>query len=281
MIKKIAIQGIRGAFHQEAAKIYFGKNIEIVECLTFNKLIETVELHMADCGIMAVENSLVGGILPNYALIRESSLHVIGEVYLRVVQNLLALPNQTLDSIYEVHSHPMALAQCEDFLQQKNNLNIISSNDTALSAKLIAEKGLKGVAAIASIEAAKEYGLSVLESSIESNKANYTRFMVLSPKSNNKNLSGNKASIAFALPHKPGSLQNALQSFSTHNINLTMLHSLPQVGHCWEYYFHADLVFDQISNFERAYELLKKHTNYLKIIGIYNSGKFINSSSTN
>lgn len=276
MSKKVAIQGVRGAFHQEAARTYFKEDIDVVECLTFNGLVDSVESGMADFGVMAIENSLVGGILPNYALIRESSLSVIGEVYLRIVQNLLALPNQTVDSISEVQSHPMALAQCDDFLLQRKGLRIVSSDDTALSAKLISENKLVGIAAIASIEAAKEYGLEVIAPSIESNKANYTRFMVLSSKGNSENQGkANKASIAFALPHKSGSLQNALQSFSRYGINLTMLHSLPQVGLCWEYYFHADVVFRHIDDFNLALTSLKNHTSYLRVIGVYSSGNFI------
>ncbi len=267
MRKKVAIQGVRGAFHQEAARDFFGTDIEIVECITFTELIESIECGNASFGIMVVENSLVGGILPNYALIRESTLTVIGEVYLRIVQNLMALPNQTIDSIVEVQSHPMALAQCDDFLLQRRNLRVVASDDTALSAKLISENNLAGVAAIASVEAAKEYGLEIISPSIESNKANYTRFMVLSPTQNNETqIKSNKSSIAFALPHKSGSLQNALQSFSRYGINLTMLHSLPQVGQCWEYYFHADVVFLHIDDFNLALKSLKNHTNYLRVI---------------
>ncbi len=281
MRKRVAIQGVRGAFHQEAARVYFKQDIDIVECLTFNQLVDCVENGMADYGVMAVENSLVGGILPNYALIRESTLTVIGEVYLRIVQNLMALPNQTINSITEVHSHPMALAQCDDFLLGRKGLRVVSSDDTALSARFIAENNLNGVAAIASTEAAKEYGLEVIAPSIESNKANYTRFMVLSPKKNNESqANANKASIAFALPHKSGSLQSPLQSFSRYGINLTMLHSLPQVGQCWEYYFHADLVFRHIDDFKLAQTSLAKHTSYLKVIGVYNAQNIINSNST-
>ncbi|MGE0079395.1 MAG: prephenate dehydratase [Bacteroidales bacterium] len=282
MRKKVAIQGVRGAFHQEAARVYFNEDVDIVECITFNQLVDSVENGMADYGIMAVENSLVGGILPNYALIRESTLTVIGEVYLRIVQNLMALPNQTINSITEVHSHPMALAQCDGFLLGRKGLRVVSSDDTALSAKFIAENNLKGVAAIASAEAAKEYGLEVIAPSIESNKANYTRFMVLSPRENNQGEEKvNKASIAFALPHKSGSLQDALQSFSRYGINLTMLHSLPQVGQCWEYYFHADLVFRHIDDFKLAQASLARHTSYLKVIGVYSAGSFINRNSNN
>ncbi|HNV51554.1 MAG TPA: prephenate dehydratase [Tenuifilaceae bacterium] len=282
MRKKVAIQGVRGAFHQEAARNFFGSDIEIFECLTFKELVESVERGKTSYGIIAVENSLVGGILPNYALIRESALTVIGEVYLRIVQNLMALPNQTIDSILEVQSHPMALAQCDDFLLQRRNLRVVASDDTALSAKLISENNLAGVAAIGSVEAAKEYGLEIIAPSIESNKANYTRFMVLSPEQNNDTqIKTNKASIAFALPHKSGSLQNALQSFSRYGINLTMLHSLPQVGQCWEYYFHADVVFRHIDDFNLALKSLKNHTNYLRVIGVYSTGNFINKNSTN
>ncbi len=272
MVQKIAIQGIKGAFHQEAAKLYFNNNICIDECITFAALIESVETGKSKYGIMAIENSLVGSILPNYVLLRESSLSVIGEIYLRIVQNLLALPNQSINNLIEVHSHPMALAQCNDFLSRYPHIRIVESDDTALSAYNIANKKIVGVGAIASLEAAKEYGLEILAEGIETTRNNYTRFMILSKEQTQNTQEMNKASIVFSLAHKPGSLQQALQSFSRYGINLTMLQSLPQSGHNWQYYFHADLTFRHIDDFNIAQIELKKHTNYIKILGLYKKG---------
>lgn len=281
MNQTVAIQGIKGSFHYQAARKYFGLDCAIVECLTFAHLVETVISGGADYGIMAVENSLVGAILPNYALIRESSLIVVGEVYLKIEQNLLAIPGQTIDGIREVHSHPMALQQCGIFLSKLKDVRVITSDDTALSAKHVAEKGQKGVAAIASIEAAKEYGLEVVRPGIESNKDNFTRFVALS---GNPNLAccqtENKASIVFALPHKPGSLNKALQVFSRYGMNLTMLHSLPQVGQCWEYYFHVDLMFRHKDDLNLGLQSLSRCTTFTKIMGIYHAESVNNYNTT-
>jgi prephenate dehydratase len=276
MKRIISIQGVRGAFHQEAAVDYFGSNIDIHECITFQQLIDSVENGNSHFGVMAVENSLVGSILPNYALIRESNLQVIGEVYLRIVQNLIALNGELVDSIVEVRSHPMALAQCSSFFKSRPEIRLIESEDTALSAKEIAEYKLKGVATVASQKAAQEYNLNIIASSIESNKENYTRFLILEKKSTAKILDGsNKASITFTTNHQPGSLLHVLQPLAGYGINLTMLQSLPIVGVKWEYIFHADLVFESLTEFHAALELVKKYTSTLDILGIYRGGELL------
>ncbi|HOG73164.1 MAG TPA: prephenate dehydratase [Tenuifilaceae bacterium] len=281
MYQTVAIQGIKGSFHHQAARECFGLDCTVTECLTFTDLVETVLSGVAGYGIMAVENSLVGAILPNYGLIRESSLTIIGEVYLRIEQNLLALPGQSVDEIKEVYSHPMALQQCGVFLSMLKDVRVVASDDTALSAKQVAEKGQKGVAAIASMDAAREYGLEVVQSGIESYKDNFTRFVALTQ---NPNVAcshmANKASIAFALPPKPGSLQKALQVFSRYGMNLTMLHSLPQVGQCWEYFFHADLVFRHIDDLNLGLQSLNRCTTFTKVMGIYHSESLNNNSTT-
>lgn len=270
MKKIISIQGVRGAFHQEAAIDYFGGNIDIHECITFQQLIDSVENGNSHFGVMAVENSLVGSILPNYALIRESNLQVIGEVYLRIVQNLIATMGESVESIVEVRSHPMALAQCQSFFKNRPNIKLIESEDTALSAKQIAELKLKGVATVASKKAAHEYGLEVIEPSIESNKENYTRFLILEKKSTAKVPKGsNKASITFTAKHQPGSLLQILKPFADNGINMTMLQSLPIVGKKWEYVFHADLAFTSLVEFYQALEIARQHTSSIKILGIY------------
>jgi prephenate dehydratase len=276
MKKIIAIQGVKGAFHQEAAAEYFGNNIAIHECITFQQLIHSVESGDSHVGVMAVENSLVGSILPNYALIRESDLQVTGEVYLRIVQNLIAFMGESVDSIVEVRSHPMALAQCESFFKEHPEIRLIESDDTAMSAKQIAELRLKGIATVASRNAAREYGLEVIAPSIESNKENYTRFLVLEKKSAaNIPFGANKASITFTAKHQPGSLLQILKPFAENEINLTMLQSLPIVGRRWEYIFHADLTFDSLAMFQKALERAKKHTSTLDILGIYQSHELL------
>ena len=276
MKKIISIQGVRGAFHQEAAMDYFGGNIEIDECITFQQLIDSVENGNSHFGVMAVENSLVGSILPNYALIRESNLQVIGEIYLRIVQNLIASIGESVDSIVEVRSHPMALAQCTSFFKNRPEIRLIESEDTALSAKQIAELKLKGVATVANQKAAHEYGLYVIASSIESNKENYTRFLILEKKSTAKIPRGsNKASITFTAKHQPGSLLQILKPFAENGINMTMLQSLPNVGKKWEYVFHADLSFALVVDFYQALEHARQHTSTLKILGIYRSHEMV------
>lgn len=270
MKKNIAIQGVRGAFHQEAAANYFGGDIEINECITFQQLIDSVENGNSHFGVMAIENSLVGSILPNYALIRESNLQVVGEIYLKIVQNLIAFNGETVDSIVEVRSHPVALAQCNSFFRNHPSIKLTESEDTALSVKQIAELKLKGVAAVASREAAIEYGLDVIASSIESNKENYTRFLILQHKAIASTPNGaNKASITFTAIHQPGSLLHILKPFADFGINMTMLQSLPIVGKKWEYVFHADLVFNSLLEFYQALELARQSTSTLKILGIY------------
>jgi len=272
MKKKVSIQGIRGAFHQEAAEKYFGSEIEIVECLTFSELINNVEFGESNFGVMAIENSLVGSILPNYALIRESTLKISGELYLRIEQNLIAQYGENIDTINEVRSHPMALAQCSNFFKNLPSIKLIDCEDTALSAKQIAELKLKGIATVASKKAALEYGLDVISPSIESNKENYTRFLILE-KSTSVKVSelSNKASLTFTAMHQSGSLLNVLRPFADAKINLTMLQSLPVVGKRWEYIFHADLVFDSLSEFYLALEFAKKQTTSLQVLGIYKS----------
>lgn len=268
--QKVAIQGFKGAFHQEAAEKYFKSEIELVECLTFQQVAQAVDSGRANKGIVAIENSLAGSILPNYAIIRDSELQIEGEVYLRINQHLLALPGQSVEDIREIHSHPMAIAQCEGFLHSLKHVKVVATDDTALSARHISENKLKTTAAIAGKRAAIEYGLAVLAESIETNPNNYTRFVIISKPGNiNPALNANKASIAIALPHRVGSLQLALQAIARYGVNLTMLQSLPQVGSPWEYYFHADVVFRHEDDFGLAMEALNKHCTYVKVFGIY------------
>ena len=277
-VKKIAIQGGYGAFHEIAAINYFGnENIEIVPKNTFKDLFTALKQGLVDYGITAIENSLAGSILPNYSLLLESNMKIIGEIYLRIKQNLVALPDQIIDDINEVYSHPMALLQCQKFFGKYPHIKLIDSIDTALSAKEIREKTLKGIGAISSTLAAKKYNLEVLASSIETNKKNYTRFLILKGKNGEmiQNDNINKSSITFALAHKIGCLSKVLSILSYYDINLTKVQSMPIIGEVWEYQFYVDLEINDYSLYKQAIEAIKPFTSNLQILGEYLKGKSI------
>lgn len=274
-LKRVAIQGGYGAFHEIAAMHYFKKEkIEIIPANTFKDLFKSLKMNHADTGIMAIENSLAGSILPNYGLLQESNMKIVGEIYLRIKQNLVALPGQTIDDIKEVYSHPMAILQCQSFFDNYPHIILIDSIDTALSAKEIRDKKLKGVAAIASKQAAKKYKLSVIQEGIETHKINYTRFLILSDKKQrqrpDKNV--NKASISFALAHEIGSLSKILSILSYYNINLTKIQSMPIMGKEWEYQFYVDLTFLDINFYRQSLFAIKPFTSKLDILGEYSKG---------
>ena len=279
MKRTIAIQGIRGAFHQEAAVLFFKEGFDIVECFHFQELIDAVEKGQATQAVMAVENSLVGSILPNLAIIRNSALHITGEIYMKISQNLMALQGESLASLKEVHSHPMAIMQCEHFFHRHPDIRLVESVDTALSAREIKENNLKGIGAIGSETAARIYGLEVLSPSIETNKNNYTRFLVLDHNGNAINTSiPVKASIAFVAPHVPGSLAGILQQLANAGVNLSMLQSLPLVGADWEYIFHADLIFHDISHARGVISELRKTLQAIWVMGIYPASPHISDN---
>jgi prephenate dehydratase len=270
---KVAIQGVRGAFHEIAARETLGSDIIPVECLTFRDLVAATESGKADAALMAIENSVAGGILPNYSLLRNSQLQIVGEVYLRIVQNLLALPGETLSSIKEIESHPMAIQQCTDFLSEHPSWRIVESDDTALSARKIAEGDVRGKAAIGSTLAAELFGLEIIAPEIESNKENYTRFLILTKKNGKvHNTMSDKASICFSAKHEPGALAAILKDIAECGVNLTMLHSLPKVGAKWEYVFHADLVYDSYMQYLEAVKTLNETATYFKVLGEYQAG---------
>jgi len=275
-LKTIAIQGGYGAFHEIAANKYFGEEtVEIVPRNTFKDLFKALKEGKVDFGITAIENSLAGSILPNYSLLLESNMKVIGEVYLRIKQNLVALPGQQISDIKEVYSHPMAILQCQDFFDNYPNILLIDSIDTALSAKKIADEKLIGIAAIASDLAAQNYNLEVIAKSIETNKNNYTRFLILQ----DINGSGfhddkvNKSSLSFSLANKTGSLSKILSIFSYYDINLTKIQSMPIIGRDWEYQFYIDLEFDDYHMYRQSVEAVKPFTSDLWILGEYYKGK--------
>lgn len=277
-VKKIAIQGGYGAFHEIAAYHYFeNQDIQILPRETFRAMMKSLTKHQVDYGIMAIENSLAGSILPNYGLITDSKMKIIGEIYLRIKQNLVAFPGQKIDDLHEVYSHPMAILQCQNFFDQYPDIKLIESADTALSAKEIYDGKLKNIGAIASTVAAEKYELEILGKSIETNKMNYTRFLIL------KEVNGdfvmpkgaNKSSVQFALSHKSGSLTKVLSILSYYDLNLTKIQSMPIIGKDWEYQFYADLMFDDYSWYEKAIEAIRPFTSVLEILGVYVKGQTI------
>jgi prephenate dehydratase len=275
---KVSIQGETGCFHEVAARQYFNYDeIEIVPCSTFDLTISTVLKGEADYAVMAIENARSGSILQNYTLIRESRMKMLGEHNLRIVQNLMALPGQSLDDIHEVKSHPIAIAQCMDFLKHYPSWTLIESDDTAGSAKEISANKLKGVAAIASNEAARIYGLDVIAPGIETYKQNYTRFLIIGPEQMG-NKEGNKISICFSTGHKPGSLAKVLVKLAEKEINLSKIQSVPRLNGDWQYMFYCDLEMPKNVNSELIRRILRDYTSDLEILGVYYKGDMLYDS---
>jgi prephenate dehydratase len=270
--KRIAIQGFEGSFHHKAANTFYGDNITLVPCNTFDEVFRQCECdNNVESAVMALENSIAGTILPNYQLLKSSSLTVAGEIYLKINQHLLALPGQLLNDITEVRSHHMAIKQCEDFLRQHPNITVKETEDTALSAKIIKEQALIGVAAIAGEQAATLYDLSIVRNNIETVHNNYTRFLLLEKQSIPIEGS-NKASFLFSLQHKPSCLADVLNVIAAYSFNITKIQSFPIIEEEWKYYFALDIEFSSHSKLDQAIELLKVKTDYLKILGIYKKG---------
>ncbi|KOP37708.1 prephenate dehydratase [Flavobacterium sp. WLB] len=270
MTTKIAIQGIKGSFHHQVVKEYFSENVDIDECLSFEELIDSLIAGKSDQAVMAIENSIAGPIIPNYALIDKNNLHIIGEHYLNIQQNLMALKGQKIEDIKEVHSHPMALLQCMDFLKQYPNIKLIEDKDTAETARRIQEKQLTGVAAIASVTASEMYDLDIIASSIQTIKNNMTRFVII--KKQNSFLPEseiNRASIKFELDHKRGSLAAVLNVMSDCKLNLTKIQSLPKIETPWKYSFFVDVTFEKYEDFAKAKTLLNIMAEYFKVLGEY------------
>jgi prephenate dehydratase len=275
---KIAIQGERGSFHDVAARQYFGSDtIELVECPTFDMTVNAAKQGRADFAVMAIENARSGSILYNYTLIRESGLKVFGELNVRIKQNLIALTGQLITDIREIRSHPIALAQCMEFLNHYPGITLIESEDTAGSARIIYEKGLNGVAAIGSLSVSKIYGLNILAEGIETYKKNYTRFLVIGNKEN-QNKKGNKVSVCFATGHKPGSLAAVLVLLARMNINLSKIQSVPRLNGEWEYMFYLDLELSKNVNMGMVEKALEKNTSNLEVLGVYNKNNTLYES---
>lgn len=273
MGNKIAIQGFKASFHEVAAKKYFGHDIEPVECLTFEHLFDVMRKGEADMAVMAIENSVAGSILPNYARLRDSRLQIVGEVYIRIEMNLMAMPGQKIPDLKEVHSHPIAILQSSKFFRNHPNILIVESNDTALSAMEISEKKIMGRGALASKEAAEMYGLEILAAGVETNKRNFTRFLVLQDESLVSRTEISKASWSFRTAHASGSLAKALTILGNYDINLTKIQSLPVLGEEWKYYFHGDLEFINPDSYLKAKQEVSPYIYELKVLGEYKSGE--------
>lgn len=272
---RIAIQGGYGAFHEIAAREYFQtKNLEIVPRNTFKDVFRTLKERESDFGIMAIENSVAGSINPNYTLLKESGKKIVGELFLRIKQNLVALPGQKLEDIKEVYSHPMAILQCQVFFEDQPHIRLVESVDTALSAKEIRDKNLKGTGAIASELAAGKYELDTLAHSIEDNKVNYTRFLILSDNGDVKSAcDSDKSSIYFSLSHKIGGLSKILSILSYYDMNLTKIQSNPIIGKEWDYHFYADMLYSDCDLYKQAIEAIRPFTGELGILGQYKKGR--------
>ena len=270
---KISIQGEKGCFHEVAARDYFKDEIlEIVPCITFDQTLMAVKNREADFAIMAIENARSGSILYNYTLIRESGMKILGEINLRVKQNLMALPGQTILSIREIRSHPIALSQCMTYLNHLRGVTLVEADDTAGAAKFISENKLKGVAAIAPASAAEIYGLEIIEPGIETYKKNYTRFLVMGEEKD-MNTDGNKVSICFTTGHKPGSLAAVLVKLAELDINLSKIQSVPRLNGEWEYMFYLDLELNPDHDIGLIENILENYTENLEVLGIYNKGE--------
>jgi len=276
MVKKVAIQGFEGSFHQVAAQQFFGKEVEVITCATFREVVQIASSRkQSDGGVMAIENSIVGSILPNYTLLQKSNLRIAGEVYLQIRQQLVANPGVTLEDIREIHSHPMAIQQCLDFLDQQN-WKLVETEDTALSAQHVHRTKSKHIAAIASKLAAERYKLNILVPNIHTMKQNHTRFLILQHEAINIAIEeADKASVHFVTDHSKGSLAKVLTKIATAGINLSKLQSFPIPGSDWKYSFHADMEFNAIRQFNKAIEVIKPLTQTLKVYGVYKKGKTI------
>lgn len=271
---KIAIQGIRGSNHHQVAKEYFDDTIELMECLSFHGLVDRLLDKSADKGIMAIENSIAGSIIPNYALVYQNGLHIIGEHYLNIHHNLMVLKGQTINDVAEVRSHPMALLQCREFLKAYPHIKMVEDVDTAETAKRIQEKELKNVAAIAPPVAAELYDLDIIAHEIQTIKNNATRFIIV--KTKNKALPVeeiNKASLRFVTDHKRGSLATVLNVMSDCNLNLTKIQSLPIIETPWKYAFFVDVTFERYDYFAKAKSLLDIMSEDFKVLGEYKNSR--------
>ena len=266
---RVAIQGIKASFHEEAAYKFFGNHIETVECNSFKQTCDVLDGGDADYVIMAIENSIAGSLLPNYTLIRDYGFSVVGEVYIPIRLHLMALPGVKFEDLKTVTSHPIAIRQCVDFFYDFPQINIVEGNDTAACAKKIQDEQLRDTAAVANTLAAELYGLNILERSVESNKKNFTRFLILKKEKTDEGKNINKASICFQVGHKAGSLAQVLNIFAAHDVILTKIQSMPVLGKRDEYYFYVDLEWPATEKYDKALRKVLKYTTNFNILGEY------------
>ena len=273
MERKIAIQGVKGCFHEQAARLFydgFGCSApQIVECALFDDLYKSMDSAKADAAVMAIENTVSGGLLPNFELLRKYDRKIKGEVFLRIQQNLMALPGQKMEDIKEVRTHYMAINQTREFFKDYPWIRLVESEDTAKSAAEVAQNQLTGVGAVASELAAELYGLEIMAESIETYKQNFTRFLILDDALEVDKTQVNKASWCFTLSHKPGSLAHVLTILSFYDMNLTRIQSLPIPGQEWQYFFYVDIKFDNYLRYEQALSAVRPLMEDLNILGEY------------
>ncbi len=274
MIRKVAIQGVEGSFHHIVSKAYFEQTVDIIECMTFDSAVESLLNAECDAVVMALENSIVGSIIPNYALIDRHELHIVGEHYLDIQHHLMALPNQNIEDITEVYSHPMALLQCKEFFKTQPHIKLIEDKDTAEVARRIEQQSLLKTAAIASRMASELFNLNIISESIQTIKHNETRFVIVK----NLNSEGSKnditkASLKFELEHKRGSLATVLNVLSDCKLNLTKIQSLPKIETPWKYAFFVDVTFDVYKDFEKAKSIIQLMAQNFKILGEYKNAR--------
>lgn len=273
-MRTIAIQGLEGSFHDIAAHGYFaGEDIRLICCATFEQVFENIRRSPDTVGLVAIENTIAGSLLHNYELLRDSGTVVAGEYKLRISHCICCLPEDSWETVTEVHSHPVALMQCRGFLANRPELKAVEAEDTAGSAKFIAGNNCRGWAAICSRQAAEMYGMKVLEDHIEDNKHNFTRFLVVATSGREDALrthgGADKASLVFSLPHEEGSLSQVLSILSFYKINLTKIQSLPIIGHEWEYMFYVDVIYNSDTRFRQCMDAIMPLTKELKILGEY------------
>ena len=272
-MKRVAIQGIKGCFHEQAAYLFYEREglpkPEIVECASFADLYKQMDAGAADAAIMAIENTVSGGLLPNFELLRKYDRKIKGEVFLRIKQNLMTLPGQKIEDLHEVRSHYMAINQTRPYFDEYPQIRLVEYGDTAKSAADIVKTGVKGVGAIASDLAAEIYGLEIIAESIETYKQNYTRFLIFDDFLQVDPAKINKASMCFTLPHTPGSLAHVLTILSFYDMNLTRIQSLPIPGQEWQYFFYVDIKFEDYERYLHALSAVKPLMTDLNILGEY------------
>ena len=270
-MRRVTIQGIAGCFHETAAHRFFGKEIEVLPCESFELLFDRLAEDRTRLGIAAIKNTIAGSLLPNHELLHKSGMQIIGEEKIRISHVLCALPGETIDQIEEVRSHPIALMQCGDFLKTMPHARVVERDDTAGSAREIADGNLRHTAAICGEDAARLYGLEILARAIETNRHNFTRFLILADEAQVRvdPEAVNKASLRFTLPHTQGSLSKILTVLSFYDINLTKIQSLPIIGHEWEYQFYIDVTFDNYPRYRQSIEAVRPLTSDFSILGEY------------